>query len=80
MLVEISPKGQEPVDLFTDVEAMQRRTNLMGVMDAINHRYGKNTVGPGICGIAERRAWSMKQGNKTPAYTTDWNELAIVRA
>ncbi|MDE3022701.1 MAG: Y-family DNA polymerase [Pseudomonadota bacterium] len=80
MLVEISPKGQEPVDLFADVETMQRRTNLMGVMDAINHRYGKNTVGPGICGIAERRAWSMKRGNKMPAYTTDWNELAIVRA
>lgn len=80
MLVEIKPKGQEPVDLFTDLEQRSRRSNLMQTMDAINRRYGKNTVAPGIAGIAERRAWSMKRGNKTPGYTTEWDELPVVRA
>ena len=80
MLVELSNKGQQPVDLFTDQEAVNRRSNLMRTMDRINARYGKNTLGPGISGIAERRAWSMKRGSKSPAYTTDWDELPIVRA
>ena len=80
MLVELARKGQQPVDLFTDLETINRRSNLMRTMDAINLRYGKNTLGPGISGIVERRAWSMRRGNKTPGYTTDWNDLPIVRA
>ncbi len=80
MLVEITKKNQQPVDLFTDTETVERRTRLMKTMDAINLRYGGNTLGPGISGIAKRRAWSMKRGNKTPAYTTDWNELPIAKA
>ncbi|MHB1300520.1 MAG: Y-family DNA polymerase [Burkholderiales bacterium] len=80
MLVELSQRGQQPVDLFTDTQAIERRSRLMKTMDGVNARYGKNTLGPGISGIVERRAWSMKRGNKTPAYTTDWNDLPIVRA
>ena len=80
MLVELTTRGQQPVDLFTDQEAVNRRSNLMRTMDQINLRYGKNTLGPGISGIAERRAWSMKRGSKSPAYTTDWDELPVVRA
>ena len=80
MLLDLSIKGQQSVDLFTDVEAVNRRSNLMRTMDEINLKYGKNTLGPGISGITERRAWSMKRGSKSPAYTTDWNELPIVRA
>ena len=80
MLVDLARRGQQPIDLFTDLEEIERRSRLMNTMDEINRRYGKNTLGPGICGISTRRAWSMKRGNKTPAYTTDWNELPIVRA
>ncbi len=80
MLVELTKRGQQPVDLFTNHEAVERRSSLMRTMDEINVRYGKNTLGPGISGIVERRAWSMKRGSKSPAYTTDWNELPIVRA
>ena len=80
MLVELSKRGQQPVDLFTDLDAVNRRSKLMRTMDAINSRYGRNTLGPGISGIVQRRAWSMKRGSKSPAYTTDWNELPVARA
>ncbi|MHB1099905.1 MAG: Y-family DNA polymerase [Burkholderiales bacterium] len=80
MLVELSKRGQQPVDLFTDLDAVKRRSKLMRTMDAINSRYGRNTLGPGISGIVQRRAWSMKRGSKSPAYTTDWNELPVARA
>ncbi len=80
MLVELSKKNQLPIDLFADMETVERRSRLMKTMDAINLRYGKNTLGPGISGMAGRRSWSMKRGNKTPAYTTDWKELPVAKA
>ncbi len=80
VLVELSPKSLQPVDLFTDIGQIERRSTLMKTMDEINLRYGRNTLGPGISGIGARRPWSMKRGNKTPAYTTDWKELPIAHA
>lgn len=79
-LVGLSTKHQHSADLLTDCDAIEKRSMLMKTMDAINMKYGKNTLDPGISGITERRAWSMKRGNRTPAYTTDWNELPIALA
>ena len=39
------------------------------------------TVSMASAGLArDRRAWSMKQESRTPAYTTDWNDLVVARA
>ena len=78
-LMDISPMSSAPLDLFTDVEYSQRRTALMATLDAVNRRFGRNTLGPGVAGLEAARAWSMKRGNKTPSYTTDWDELPRVR-
>lgn len=78
-LMDISPMNTAPVDLFADVEYSQRRTALMTTLDAVNRRFGRNTLGPGVAGLGAARAWSMKRGNKTPSYTTDWEELPRVR-
>jgi DNA polymerase V len=78
-LMDISPMNSAPVDLFTDVEFSQRRTALMTTLDAVNRRFGSNTLGPGVAGLGAARGWSMKRGNKTPSYTTDWDELPRVR-
>lgn len=54
----------------------------MTAMDRLNRRYGRGTVFfVGSAGTAgPRRRWVMKQELKTPNYTTDWDELPIVRA
>ncbi|MBY0579805.1 MAG: DUF4113 domain-containing protein [Burkholderiales bacterium] len=52
----------------------------MKTKDTINQHYDKSTVGPCIYGIASRRSWSMKRGNKTVGYITNWDELPIVMA
>jgi len=80
MLTELTPKHQATANLFTDVTGNARRTTLMQTLDAVNQKYGKNMLGAGIAGIAMRRAWSMKLGNRTPNYTTRWEELAVVYA
>jgi DNA polymerase V len=79
-LLDIAPMGVAVLDLFADAENNERRSTLMSTLDAVNQRFRRNTLGPGVAGLVTTRAWSMKRGNKTPSYTTDWNELPRVRA
>jgi DNA polymerase V len=79
ILMELLPRKQAPIDLFTDVAHQTRRAALMGTMDDINKKYGSNTLGVGVTGLVERRHWMMKQGQKSPNYTTRWSDLAIVK-
>lgn len=79
-LMDITPTGSAPVDMFADVEHIQRRATLMATLDAVNRRFGRNRLGPGAAGLEAARGWSMKRGNKTPSYTTIWDELPVVRA
>lgn len=78
-LMDISPMNRAPVDLFADIEHNERRTALMTMLDAVNRRFGSNTLGPGVAGLGAARSWSMKRGNKTPSYTTDWGDLPQVQ-
>lgn len=80
MLMELSSGHQASANLFTDMAQQQKRTSLMQTLDAVNLRFGKNSLGTGIVGITTRRDWSMKQGGKSPNYTTRWDELAVVSA
>uniref|UniRef100_UPI0039F660E8 Y-family DNA polymerase n=1 Tax=Sulfuriferula sp. GW6 TaxID=3345112 RepID=UPI0039F660E8 len=79
-LIDISPMNSAPLDLFADVEHNERRAVLMATLDAVNRRFGHNTLGPGVAGLEAARSWAMKRGNKTPGYTTDWDQLPRVRA
>jgi DNA polymerase V len=45
----------------------------MAVLDAINQRYGRQTLKLGSAGF--KAHWKMKQNFKSPGYTTNWNEL-----
>ena len=80
MLTEITSKHLVVAGLFTDNARNTRSTALMQTLDAVNKKYGKNTLGTGIAGITARRAWTMQQGNRTPGYTTQWEELAMAHA
>ncbi|MDR3392739.1 MAG: Y-family DNA polymerase [Sulfuriferula sp.] len=79
-LMELAPKHLAVANLFSDVVGTARRTTLMQTLDAVNRKYGKNMLGTGVAGIATRQAWSVKSGNRTPNYTTRWEELPIVYA
>jgi len=77
MLSEIRPAALEQADLFTDLEDTERSDTLMGIMDQINHRWGRGTLrtaSEGAEGI-----WKMNRGHLSPCYTTSWDELPTVR-
>lgn len=61
-----------------------RRTRLMGLLDRVNARHGRNSLVLASSGAAKTkgalRPWVMKQGNVSPAYTTDWNCLPVALA
>lgn len=57
------------------------QTHLMAVLDKLNARYGRGAVRVASTGLgAGQKAWGMRQELKTPNYTTDWNDIPIVRA
>ena len=62
-------------DLFVKTE--DDNVALMKTMDAINRRYTKQTVFLAAEGV--KSDWHVKSSQKTPAYTTNWQELKTVK-
>lgn len=77
MLMDIGPVGSRQQTLFTHDEAGNRSAKLMQALDSINRKMGKDTLFLASSGIG--KGWRMKQGNKSPCYTTSWGDLAEVR-
>ncbi len=51
-------------------------TAILKAVDAINQKFGKDTVRFGSVKTTGR--WKMKQTRKSRNYTTNWNELLVV--
>ena len=92
LLSDLRPVGieQGELDLFSEQEAEvsapaeAARTKLMTAMDALNHRFGRDSVRLGSTAAASSRAelrvWATKQERRSPRYTTRWEEMPVVRA
>lgn len=59
--------------LFDGSLAVKHSPAVMIALDALNARYGRDTVQLGSAGGLGR--WAARFDNKTPRYTTDWGEL-----
>jgi DNA polymerase V len=66
-------KGSAQRTLFDDPAEQSRSDKLMYVMDSINQRMGKGSVIVGATGTKQR--WAMRREQKSPNYTSDFNEL-----
>ncbi len=75
MLTEIIPATARPRTLFDDVAAQQKSASLMSTLDRINRRMGSGTVQ--LLGEGISKNWSMRRGNMSQRYTTEWDELAV---
>lgn len=63
------------------LESEGPRERLMGVLDELNQRYGRGTVKLASAGVearGERASWAMRQERRSPAYTTNWEEMPVV--
>ena len=82
MLLDLAPKGAEQLALFDapPIVTEDRRSHAMQVMDAVNAKWGRGTLGIGSAGLQGAREWSMQRRMLSPRYTTQWTELPTVRA
>lgn len=76
MFFDLAEKDKRQLSMFETTT--EKSDNLMAALDRINQRYGKLTLRFGAMGL-HVADWNMKQKRRSPGYTSDWNELAMVR-
>ena len=77
MLGEIHPMNALQTDLFASVDD-PKRLRLMGLLDSINKRQGSGTLHMASTQLSA--AWHMRAENRSPRYTTCWEELPVAYA
>ncbi|MBW2505917.1 MAG: Y-family DNA polymerase [Deltaproteobacteria bacterium] len=76
LLNGLVPENYEQLRLFST--PMSQTTPVMKAVDEINKRWGRDTIQAAAAGLA--KGWRFRQLKKSPAYTTCWSELPIVKA
>ncbi len=77
MLTDLVPAVRTRHDLF-DERDRQKQSRLMKALDAINSEHGARTIHFGNLG-GTRPQWAMRDGFRSPRYTTRWGEIPLVR-
>ena len=78
VLMDLSPAAIRQYSLFDSGATEEKSAQVMAAMDAVNAIYGRDTLQLGSAGTRPR--WTTRADNRTPRYTTDWDELPKVRA
>lgn len=76
MLGELVSANEVQSDFFNNKKFENGSEKLMGVLDSINMKMGGGTMKLASEGF--KQPWRMKQGNKSPNYTTQWNDIPRV--
>jgi DNA polymerase V len=76
MLGELVSANQVQSDFFYKKNFEVGSNKLMGVLDHINQKMGRGSIKLASEGF--KQPWRMKQGNKSPNYTTEWTDIPNV--
>lgn len=77
IITDIIEKEASPLDMFAALDTT-RQDNLMETLDDINQSMGRGTLR--YAAIAKENAWQPRVSLRSPAYTTQWEALPVVRA
>lgn len=80
ILSDFSPYEQRQLSLLTPATSPQQEAKVRALSEAIdglNSRFGRSTIVNGACGLSA--AWLDRKDKKSNRYTTDWNELPLVK-
>jgi len=75
-LYDIRPSRPHQESLFG--RAREEDEALMAAVDQINREHGRDAVNLAAAGMPSDRDWAMKRQNRSPRYTTRWDELPTV--
>ncbi|MCL9683850.1 Y-family DNA polymerase [Legionella maioricensis] len=71
-------KDHYQLDLFHQAnKSLPKTEQVMTILDEINRKYGRNTMKLAAEGFS--KSWAMKSELKSPAYTTQWSDLPLVK-
>ncbi|MBY0484086.1 Y-family DNA polymerase [Nitrosomonas sp.] len=78
MLSDLVFRKNRQGDLFglASIDSDSRSNKLMNAIDQVNARMGRGTIRLASEGF--KQSWRMKQVNRSPNYTTNWDELICV--
>jgi len=75
ILLDLAAAEAVQRELFDAADSPASRARMRAV-DALNRRFGRDTVCYAASGV--RRAWKLRMGYLSPRYTTSWEELLRV--
>jgi DNA polymerase V len=75
MLAEIMPEAYRQRNLFNQG---RNDRHLMSTLDSINTKWGQSTVQYAAAGF--KKSWMFKREKLSRAYTTQWDQLPVVKA
>lgn len=78
MLMGLKNKVLLQASLFDNATTRAKAAKTMAVMDTINRTWGRGTLRTAATGTHQR--WAMRSENRSPRYTTCWDELPSVQA
>lgn len=78
MLTDLQPRKLRQQSLFAHEAGDERAQSVMKAMDSINAKWGRGTVRISAEGL--NKAWQMRRGRLSPAYTTSWLYLPVAKA
>ena len=74
IVTQLLPEGEKQFSLFEEEDP--RHLPLMKALDAINRKLGERKV---RLGAQDAKTWNMKQEKRSPRYTTNLNELLLIK-
>ena len=76
VLGNLIPAKSRQLNLFFKPD--KKQSELMAAVDRINARWGRHTIQHAAAGFT--KPWQHRQEKKSPAYTTQWQNLPVVKA
>jgi DNA polymerase V len=78
LLTDLSPAGAAPqLPVFATAHEEKHIGALLG---DIMEGFGTGAIGLGRAGMVEAPDWGMQRKALSPRYTTEWDELLVVKA
>lgn len=77
MLSGLVTEKTSQASLLDATENSPKQKELMQALDAVNQKWGRGALQFASEGV--ERGWTTRSGFRSPRYTTDWNDLPIVK-
>ena len=82
LLTDLQPETAQQLTLTDDtsVKKLEKNVKINKSLDSLNSKFGPRTVAFGAQGTLNKQEWDSKRQLQTPAYTTRWSQIPIVKA